>query len=384
MNDALPRGDALRFGLWYVLAIGSLGTLHPFLAVALGAEGMSPGLVAGLLALFPVGLLASGPLFAALVERSGRTGPWLRAAATGAALSAAAMALVGGPVATAIALGLFALLRAPLFPLVDSLVLGALGRHRHRYGRLRLWGSLAFIVAVQVVGAALTTVARAPQWATAALMVGCALLARSLPEPPAEAAAALRAGSGLWREPALAVLWPVATLMGLGTSMYDFLFAVHLGSLGGGASLAAVAMGSGVAVEVAVMAVAPALVGRFGALPLIIVAAWVGVVRWVATATLDSAPLVAAVQSLHGLSFGLFWVAAVSFVGENAPPGRRTAATAMLLATNAGLGPLLAMPLAGAMMEAYGTKPLFWSSAACFVVAAGWAILGRRRGDVEA
>lgn len=365
-----------------MLAIGSLGSLHPFLALALGREGMAPATISALLALFPAGLLASGPLFAALTERSGRTGPWLRAAAILAAVSAAAMALAPGPVVLAVALGAFALLRAPLYPLVDALVLGALGARRDRYGQLRLWGSLAFIVAVQVVGAAVERWPRAPQATTAALMAGCALLAFSMPEPPAEAAAALRARAGLLRDPSLRVLWPVATLLGLATSMYDFFFAVHLEALGGAAGLAAVAMGGGVALEVAVMAVAPALVGRFGAVALIGFAAAVGVVRWVATAMLREPVWVAALQSLHGLSFGLFWVAAMAFVGERAPPGRRTAATALLMATNAGAGPLTAMPLAAWVLPTFGTEALFVVSAVASVLAFLTLSLGSRSGNM--
>ena len=251
----IPGALRVRLAIWYALAIGSLGALHPLLASSLLRSGLDASVVPLLLTAFPLGTLLAGPTLGRLADRSGRLDLLLRIAAVLSALAAVAFALELPPVGLVVALAALALFRAPLFPLVDALVVDLLAAERRRYGALRAWGSVAFIALVQIAGAWLIMEPRAPRILAAACLCGCALLAFALPPPPADAAAALRALPR--RDSNLSSLWLVSTLIGCATAMYDFLFVVHIESIGGDARMAGVAIGAGVALEVAVMATSP-------------------------------------------------------------------------------------------------------------------------------
>ncbi len=376
----IPGALRLRLAVWYALAIGSLGALHPLLASSLLRSGLDAAVVPLLLTAFPLGTLLAGPTLGRLADRSGRLDLLLRTTAVLSALAAAAFALELPPAGLVVALGALALFRAPLFPLVDALVVDLLGAERRRYGALRAWGSVAFIALVQIAGAWLVVEPRAPRILAAGCLAGCALLAFALPPPPADAAAALRVlpsrdGGNL------SSLWLVATLIGCATAMYDFLFVVHIESIGGDARMAGVAIGAGVALEVAVMATSPRWLPRLRPTRGIQLAAAAGVARWILSAALENPVQVAAVQVLHGLSFGVFWVSAIALIGERTPARMRASATGALLATSAGVGPLLAMVLASGLLPRYGTRSLFIVAAFC---GAGALIVASRRLSLSA
>ena len=378
---------------WYALAIGSLGALHPLLATSLHREGIDDSTVAVLLMAFPLGVLVAGPLFGAIADRTGKLGSLLRWTAVGSGIAAVALAAAHGPVAVAVALAALALLRAPLFPLVDALVVDLLGREQHNYGKIRAWGSVAFIVMVQIAGAWIHTTPAAPRILAAICLAGCGALVFLLPSPPPDAAAALRIRLGDAGQLGLGGLWVLATLIGLSTAMYDFLFVVHFESLGGSPQLAAAAIGLGVALEVALMATSGVWLGRIGPKRTILIAALAGALRWTVTAFAEDPLLAAAIQVLHGVSFGAFWVAAIALIAERAPPLHRAGATGALLATSAGLGPLLAMAAASQLLPRFGTRSLFVVAALVALIAATlvWPILshsatprtGKGLGDVE-
>lgn len=355
---------------WYGLAIGSLGALHPLLASSLHREGLDDATVALLLMAFPLGVLIAGPVFGAIADRSGKLAALLRTTAVGAGIAAVALAASHGPLAVALSLGALALLRAPLFPLVDALVVDLLGSQQRDYGKIRAWGSVAFIVMVQVAGAWIHETAAAPRILAGLCLAGCGVLVFLLPAPPPDAAAALRVRFDQAGQLGLGGLWLLATLIGLSTAMYDFLFVVHFESLGGSPRLAAAAIGVGVALEVAIMATSAWWLGRLGPQRTILFAAVAGALRWTVTAWATEPWLAASIQVLHGVSFGAFWVAAIALVAERAPPLRRAGATGALLATSAGLGPLLAMAAASQLLPRFGSRSLFVVAAAIACVAA--------------
>ena len=68
-------------------------------------------------------------------------------------------------------------------PLVEATTLTHLGERTDGYGRIRLWGSVGFIVVVVGLGAALDHVSiRLVPWVVFGLLVGIVLTARFIPE----------------------------------------------------------------------------------------------------------------------------------------------------------------------------------------------------------
>lgn len=360
----------LRLALWYALVIGSAGALHPFFAVVLSSLGAPTLAIAALGALFPLGMVAAGPLWGWVADRSGRPGVVLRRGAAVAAVAAIALAAAPTWAWMAVPCLLLAMSRTPLIPLVDVLTLKSLGDHPEGYGRIRLWGSITFLAVVLALGHLVEAWPRASLVATAILLTLCVPLAFSLPQDPESQPSRLdRTVGRLLHHPGLAPLWPVALLHGTALSTYDHLFSLHIQRLGLPASVTGNAVAAGVVAETLVMAAAPFLLRSATGATWMRVAVLISVPRWLLTAQVIDPTLQILIQASHGFTFGCWWIGGVKLLGERAPRDLRNSAQALFIATTHGMGSLGAMLITALVADRWGTGALFQLGAALSALA---------------
>ncbi len=364
----------LRLVLWYVLAVGSIGSLHPFLALALERAGASGRASSLLFTLFPLGFLLAGPLWGWVADRTGRPTTVLRGAATLCGVAVVAAACTSNWRFLLPSLAVVALCRAPLLPLVDVLTVKSLGANSDAYGRVRMWGSIAFIGSVWIVGQTVEDTWRAPLYGNAALLGGASLLTWALPELPRPDGPSRPKLGPLVRHPMLRLLALVAVLHGLTISAYDYMFSLHVDRLGLDTSVTGAAFVCGVAAEVLVLAGAPWLLPRFGARKLLLIGVLSGIPRFLVMATSADPVLLAGIQVLHGLGFGAWWIGVVSILAQEAPPELRNSAQTLLMSANYGLGPLCALGLSALLVDGRGTATLYGVSAGLSAIAFGLAL----------
>lgn len=372
----------LRLVLWYALAVGSIGSLHPFLALALdraGATGRSASL---LFTLFPLGFLLAGPVWGWVADRTGRPTSVLRLAATLCGISVTAAALTSDWRFLLPSLAALALCRAPLLPLVDVLTVRSLGGDSDAYGRIRVWGSVAFIGAVWIVGKYVEEFWRVPLIGTALLLGSACALTWTLPELPRPEGGKPHIAP-LLKHRTLRLLAGVAVLHGLTISTYDYLFSLHIDRLGLAASVTGAAFAIGVAAEVVVLAAAPWLLSRFGPKLLVLVGVGSGVPRFVVMATSVDPTLLAGTQVLHGLGFGAWWVGIMAILVREAPAELKNSAQTLLMSANYGLGPLAALGLAALLVDGPGTGTMYACSAVLSALALGLAFVALRGGSAR-
>jgi PPP family 3-phenylpropionic acid transporter len=368
----------LRLVAWYVLAIGSLGALHPLLGFALERIGTPDVAKTALFSIFPIGFMVAGPLWGWVADRTGKPLLVLRGASILAAAACAALAWTNDWRWMALPMALLALSRAPLLPLIDVLTVRSIPRPE-TYGRLRLWGSLAFVGAVWAMGGLVEATPRAPMIGGAVLLALAALVVFTLPAPPDDAVPGKPEWKGLLRHPVLAPMCVVGVLHGLSTAVYDYLFSVHIERIGLEPWVTSYGFVSGVGVEVVAMAFAPFLLARFGSVPLMLAAVTVSVPRWLITALWpDVVPQIAA-QALHGIGFGCWWIGSISLLASRAPEGLRNSAQALFMAACYGVGPLVAMGLAAFVLPLLGSEALFLVNAGIQALAAAVALVTFRR-----
>jgi len=351
-----------RLVLWYCLAIGSLGALHPLLSLVLLRRGASEAVIPYVLALFPLGLLVAGPAWGWLADRTGRTVRVVTVSMSVAAIGACVLLAPSGWVALVPGLALIAFSRGGSISLFDVYTMAALGggpEGRAGYGRVRMWGSVAFIGVVQATGLLAERATAAPLVVNALLLAGAAVTAASLPSaPPTESPPKVRVWDVL-AIPGIRGILLVGFLHVATTSTYEHLFALHASAAGLDDGAIGTAVALGVTAEVTVMFVAPALFRRFSARSLIVVAVLAGIPRWWFTGTADSSAVLVAAQSLHGLTFGLWWIAGVAYVAERAPDHLRGTAQGAFMAAGFGLGSMSALLVAGQVLPRVGSSSLF-------------------------
>ena len=175
----------MRFGsirLHYLLAYAIVGAYMPYLPVFLGRDlGMPDWQIGWIAGMYGMAVILSPPIVTYLADRrfSGRSLIGLAYALTGCALLA--LAFASGFVAVLLISVVFSMVYTPMFALLDGLTFSASAAARHDglpvppYDRIRVWGSLGFMIPAFVLFFALQAGAASGRAAIFAAAVAAAL-----------------------------------------------------------------------------------------------------------------------------------------------------------------------------------------------------------------
>lgn len=379
---------SLLSALFFVMTGGS-GSFIPFLGLYLEKTGASGPMLAVYLAMMPLARVIAAPTWALFADRFQRGDQILRWTTFGSAMIAVAVLMPLSPPLIGLALLSLAIVRAPIGPVLDAMAVQSLadaGRDAREYGRIRLWGSLGYLLVGGAAALLAGSVASpaAPLW----LAVGAWGLAavftlrvpRSVAAPPITIGPALRALAGRrFAAPYVAGL----VFAGAGLNTYDALYAVHLTSHGLDAGWTGAALAVGIGTEVALMAWGHRLLSRFDPFTIAAVAMGLGAARWALTAWLVNPWLLTAVQASHGLVFGAFWLASVDIFRARAPRDVQTSAQAMLTTAGYGIGPLVTSGAMWFVLDRGGTDTMFGLAGASSGLAALLFVWAGRRDRAE-
>src|ERR1700730_1880197 len=157
MSRAVVLHPAMRLSAFYAASFLVTGIQLPFWPVWLASRGLTAREIGVLLAAAIWVKVLATPAIGALADKTGGRHVLMGALAA-AALAAYAGLLSAGSFWLLILLNLVALTaQSALMPLGDTMTLGAVRSEGLDYGRIRLWGSVSFIVASIASGAALAS-----------------------------------------------------------------------------------------------------------------------------------------------------------------------------------------------------------------------------------
>lgn len=258
-----------------------------------------------------------------------------------------------------------ALFWTSVIPVTEAVAMQGVKQAGHDYGRMRLWGSLTFIVASFGGGFAVDAWGgTSVLWLMIAAAAGIVVSAHLLPWPTGEgrlkqATQSVRRirwsdATTLLRSP-IFVLFMVAT--GLAQSAHAIYYAfgtIHWQNLGISAGVIGALWAVGVIAEILLFLFSGKAVRAIGVTNLIVLAAFAAVVRWSVTAFSPPLWLLFVIQTLHGLTFGAAHLGAVHFISEAVP--EKAAGTAQGLYASAGSGIFMggAILVSGPLYSALG------------------------------
>ena len=243
-----------------------------------------------------------------------------------------------------------------------------------RYGRVRLWGSVGFIVAV--VGSSVLLqamgVGRYP-WLVVALL-GLLLVAALRLPVVTEASHAEDAAPGalaVLREPVVAWFFAGVFFTVLAhTSLYAF-FSLYLVSIGYSKSAVGVVWAIGVAVEVAWFWFQGRWLARMSAHAWLLVAALVTMLRMAMIAAWGATPwLLVVAQCTHAITFAAQHSSCIAVINRHFPGRLRGRGQALYTVLGYGASGVIGGLAGGALSEAYGFAAVFWAASAAAGVAA--------------
>ncbi len=347
----------LALSIRYSLIVGGiflvLGLALPFWPVFLEERGQNPGEIGLLLAAATWIKVIALPLWGRMADKRGDTRSILMLLGL---LSLLAYLWLGANAAfLPLLLGHLVLgfVFNPLIPIADSSILQAASKQGIDYARVRLWGSVSFILG-NLIGGELVSRAGG-QWfigviAFSLLLV--AVTAFTLPKaPPRQRSAPPRTWRLLLSDRRFMTLVAVGGCFQASHAAYYAVSSILW--LGEGLSESTIAWlwAEGVLVEILLFAVGAKLLAGLGPFRLLLIAGLAGILRWSVTAVSADLTVLVAMQSLHALTFAAAHLATVTLIAQIVPRGAAASGQALHVALQGGIIMGLALLLAGFLFE---------------------------------
>ena len=348
---------AVRLSCFYAAVFAVIGVQLPFWPLYLKAKGLDPSDIGLLMAAAFFVKILTNPLVGHVVDRNGeRRRPMLFMAAAAVLLTMLFQPAEGFLQLLAVTL-LTAASFTALMPLGDSLTMYSAVAHKLDYGRIRLWGSLAFIATATLGGSLLVDAPRAAiLWACVIGQAATWLAVRGLPDVrPQQSKDQSHASIRPLLTDKRFLLFLAATSMTQVSHMIYYGFAtLHWQEAGIPGWVIGSLWAEGVIAEVMLFAFGNKVVARFGPVRLIAFGAAAGVVRWTVLSMTTDPLLLASVQFLHAFTFGATHLGAMHFINRNTPPGLSGRAQGIYASVANGIVPGTAMLVAGRLYQTYG------------------------------
>jgi len=370
----------------YLFYFGALGILIPFWGPYLRDLGLDPVQIGQIMALYLGWRLIAPTAWGWLADHSGRRMLLVRLAAIASAVAFALVSQRTDFVGLLVSMSLFAIFWTALIPQYEANTLAVLGPRIASYGRIRLWGSVGFILAVVAGGRWFDTNGLDSVPTIAAVLIGLVALTSFLtpsgpqaPEEPDE----LPLGRVL-RQPRVIALLVVAMLVQAAFGPYYVFFTLYLEDLGYARTTIGILWALGVAAEIAVFLYSPWLFRVFSRRSLLAGALGFAVVRWCMTAAFaDNLVLLVFAQLLHMASFGLFHAVAVVCIHDFFPGKTHGRGQALYSSAGFGAGGALGSLYSGYSWSLFGPQAMFWIAAGLVMVALIIAVVWIHPDSVE-
>ena len=357
----MPVSPRLAAILSYVAAFGAVGAWYPYLAIFYQDRGLDLGLIGLMTALGAAAGLVSAPIWGAIADRFAGSSLVIPVAALVTAAGAAGLALADSIAALAATLVISAVAFAGIAPTLDARALETVGSDRNRYGRLRAWGSAAFIVVVAFTGALVERAGITSMFVVyvAALLVLAVVALPLRGDASAPRLPRLDAIGVVLRHPPLVRFLPAVLLVWSASMAINWYFSIHLIELGAPGELVGSSWAIGALVEIPIMAAYPWLASRVGGERLLVIGAAVFALRAVVLTMVSDPLLAAATMALHGVAFALVLVGGVTFVSRHAPEATSATAQGILSATVFSVAMIIGPGVGSWVADQFGVPALF-------------------------
>ena len=248
-------------------------------------------------------------------------------------------------------------------PLSDVLASNMVRQVGLDYGKVRLWGSAAFIAGSTLLG--IVSQRYGIDWALGIMLLGliallCIAWTPMTPQPVELVASTARCRMrDLLRQRGFRRLLLVASLLQGSHAAYYSFSAIYWRSQGYSESLIGLLWALGVLAEIVMFALSRRFLGRVSSQPLLIIGAVGCLVRWAVLGSTVALPLVIAAQLLHAVTFCITHLATVRYMTHMMAQNELIPAQTLYSSISAGVVMALLTTLVGHLYPSLGSG-IFW------------------------
>ncbi|MDP2136144.1 MAG: MFS transporter [Sulfuritalea sp.] len=370
-------GQNGRLSAWYFWYFAFIGAFLPYFALYLQSIGLSAGRIALLMSLGQVMRLLAPLLWSWLADSGGRRVRIVVASTAAALVSFSVVFLTQDFVGLLIGMAVLHFFWSASLPLVEALTLAHLAANPERYGRIRLWGSIGFIVTVMGVGWLLDVAPISSQlWVSWALLLGTLISALTLTEARGHAGQAAVPIVHVLRQRKVVFLLAAGLFMTAAHGALYVFYSIHLVAQGYGKTLVGLLWTLGVVAEIFVFLLMPRISLRISLRQILFACFTLAILRFMLIGwAVDFIALLVLAQLLHGASFGAHHAATMAALNRWFVPGQQARAQALYGSVAYGAGGLGGALLAGALWDSAGAGITF--SAASVLALIGLILVWR-------
>ena len=372
MSAATRPAQSLNFALFFFAYYGYVGVFSPYASLYFADRGLSATQIGILMSLMQVMRIFGPNVWGWVADQSRRRVLVLRLTSVAAALTFCGM-FVGQSFmfffALMVTVNLFTSAQGPIS---EALMLSSMRGDLTHYGRVRLWGSVGFIVLVTLSGYALDWQGiKLMPWIALLMLVMVTSVTFSLHEEPAtqHAQPSNSVRELLSRKSVLSFFASTFLMIAAHSSLYVY-YSLYLSDMGYSKSVIGLMWSLGVIAEILFFFYQAPLFRRFGVRKLMLFSLGIAVIRFLMIGWgAQSLAILLVAQVLHAATFGVHHSASVATLQRWFAGPLQARGQALYISISYGLGGTVGGLLLSACWDTFGAR---W----VYVLAAIMSFLG--------
>jgi MFS transporter, PPP family, 3-phenylpropionic acid transporter len=308
-----------RLSRFYFIYYFFVGAFVPYWGLYLKSEQFSPADIGILMSLFQISRIFAPNFWGWLADHTGKRVQWIRLTAVLGLLGFAAVFWAHSFWALFFVMASLSLFTSSTLPLSESLTLAHLATTNGHYSRIRMWGSLGFIVAAVILGF-LTEAYGIKTLLWFLLAVQITLFALTLKLPEATIAPHAHDTFSIWqvvKQPnVVALLVGCALMVTAHGVLYNF-YSIYLSDHGYSKGMIGLLWAVGVICEIGIFMLMPKIMARYSLKTILLISLVLAVLRFTMIGlAVDNIVLLILAQTLHAATFGSFHAASVEVITQ--------------------------------------------------------------------
>ncbi|WP_207683319.1 MFS transporter [Desulfonema magnum] len=261
----------------------------------------------------------------------------------------------------------------PVISFMEAFSMDILGREKKSYGRVRAWGTIAFIMIVTVFGKIIDLYS--VKIILLPIFIGSlaqALFALRIPNITMVRKNSFIAGAKSLFKKRVVIFLICAFLMLMSHGTYYGFFSIHLETLGYGKVFIGMSWALASVAEIVVMISSDKIFRRFSIQNVLLFSFMVAALRWFLLCWAESPAVILISQILHAVTYGTFHIASILYIDLLSPDEAKTTGQVINNAVSYGLGMMAGFFFNGYLYEHLSSFVLFAISS---LIALGGGVL---------
>jgi MFS transporter, PPP family, 3-phenylpropionic acid transporter len=263
---------------------------------------------------------------------------------------------------------------SPIISFLEAFAMDILDTEKKSYGKLRAWGSIAFIITVIVLGKVIDLYSI--EIILYLIFFGSmaqALLSVKIPDIQIKKQTAFFSKAKALLQRRVVIFLFCAFLMLVSHGTYYGFYSIHLENLGYDKTFIGIAWALASTAEIIVMIKSDSIFQRFSLDNVLFFSFMVAAFRWIALSFATSPVFILFLQVFHAVTYAMFHVASILYIDASTPVEAKTLGQAVNNAVTYGLGLMVGFFLNGYLFETLGSFTLFRMSG--FIAIGGGILL---------